>query len=179
MISAVSGRDPSTSSCARTSPTIQPGQGSAKVEKRPAGLAFRIDLRFLADTQPLTTDEQVVQATLKNLFLMARTHVEHNDPHLSAVIEYPVKTMNVCEKTTRFQVDTGPLLWPEFASKESLAVQRFALAFICYNTYADGEAVLRVPTPILVDGRSVSQAWHYSKIVPIKARHELFCVGKL
>jgi hypothetical protein len=136
-----------------------------------------IDLRYLADTHELKTDAAVVKATLKNQYLMARTHVEHSDPHVSAMIEYPVKTMNVCEKTTRFQVDTGALIWPDFTAKTKLLVERFQLGFICYNTYNDGEVVLRVPTPISVDGKPVSQAWHYSKIVPIKAKHELFCVG--
>lgn len=139
----------------------------------------KIDLRYLADTQPLTTDELIVKATLKNLYLMARTHVSHADPHLSAVVEYPVKTMNVCEKTTRFQVDTGPLIWPDFTSTAKLAVERFLLGFICYNTFADGEVVLRVPTPIVVEGKEVIKAWHYSKIVEIKAKHALFCVGKI
>ncbi|MBI1914505.1 MAG: hypothetical protein HYS12_07175 [Planctomycetes bacterium] len=167
-------RTPLTSDLARAAPKeldagVLPGRfGQSK-----------IDLRYLENTQPLKSDSAVVQATLKNLYLMARTHVEHADPHLSAMIEYPVKTMNVCEKTTRFQVDTGPLLWPDFESKAKLAVERFDLGFIVYNTFADGEVVLRVQTPIVLKGKEAAKAWHYSKIVPIKAKHELFCVGKL
>jgi hypothetical protein len=139
----------------------------------------RIDLRTFAETQALTTDEQVVRATLKNLALVARTHVQHTDPHLSAVLEYPIKTMNVCEGTKRFQVDTGPLLLPDFTSRAARAVERLSLAFICYNTYDNGEFVLRQPTPVMVDGKEVCQVMHYSRIVPMTAKHEIFCAGKL
>jgi hypothetical protein len=139
----------------------------------------KIDLRTFPETQALTTDEQLVRATLKNLALVARTRVQHTDPHLSAVLEYPIKTMNVCEGTKRFQVDTGPLLLPDFMSKGARAVERFGLAFICYNTYDTAEFVLRQPTPVVVDGKEVCEVMHYSRIVSLSAKHEIFGVGKL
>lgn len=139
----------------------------------------KIDIRTHPEVQALTEDEQVVRATLKNLPLIARTHLQHTDAHLSAVLEYPIKTMNVCELTKRFQVDTGPLLIPDFTSQAKLPVERFQLAHVVYNTYTAAEFVVRQPTPVVVDGKEVTKVMHYGKIVTLPARNELFCVGKI
>jgi len=137
----------------------------------------KIDVRPLPHAQLLETDEQVVTATRKNLALVARTHLAHADPHLSAVLEYPIKTMNVCEGTKRFQVDTGPVIVPDFGVKHASRITHHALAFIGYNTFNSAEFVLREPTPVAVDGKEVCKVWHYSRIVRMAARHEIFCAG--
>lgn len=139
----------------------------------------KIDIRTHAEVTELKEDEQVVRATLKNLPIVARTHVQHTDPHITAVLEYPMKTINVCELTKRFQVDTGPLLLPDFASQAKNAIEKFQLAHVVYNTYTAAEFVIRQPTPITVDGKDVAQVMHYGKITTMPAKNELFCVGKL
>lgn len=139
----------------------------------------KIDIRTLPETQALTTDEQVMRATLKNLALVARTHIQHSDPHFSAVLEYPIKTMNACEDTKRFQVDTGPLLLPDFASTAQRAVEKFSFGHVCYNTFDRAEFVVRQPTPVVIDGKDVCQVMHYGRIVAMPAKNEIFCVGKL
>jgi hypothetical protein len=165
----------------RTHPDHDPRRGSEwdPGDNASRFASVRIDLRTFPEAQALTTDEQVVRATLKNLALVARTHVRHTDPHLSAVLEYPVKTMNVCEGTKRFQVDTGPLLLPDFASRAKRPAERFALAFICFNTFDAAEFVVRQPTPSRTGGKEVAQVMHYGRIVRMPATHELFCAGKL
>jgi len=79
--------------------------------------------------------------------------------------------MNVCEGTQRFQVDTGSLLLPDFHSKAERVIERFSLAFLCYNAFNSAEFVLRTPAPTLM-----GQVMHYSRIVSMPARHELFCI---
>lgn len=169
----------------RTYPTHDP-QRAAEWDAGENAARFaevKIDIRTLPHAQPLETDEQVVAATLKNLPLVARTHLTHTDPHVSAVLEYPVKTMNVCESTKRFQVDTGPVLFWDVGhgardtGHKLLAPRPLSLAFICYNTNDSAEFVLREPTPVVVDGKEVCKVWHYSRIVRVAARHEIFCAG--
>ena len=87
--------------------------------------------------------------------------------------------MNVSEGTKRFQVDTGPVLLPDFTAQAKRAVEKFHLAFICYNTFDAAEVVLRQPTPVVVDGKEVGQVMHYARIVRLAAKHEIFCAAKI
>ncbi|MCC6442606.1 MAG: hypothetical protein IT210_04000 [Armatimonadetes bacterium] len=137
----------------------------------------KIDIRSQTPVEPLRTDAQVVRATLGNLPLLARTRLRYGDTE--AVIDYPVKTMNICEGTERFQVDTGPVPVPDMDSRAGRAVERFAMAFVCYNTFDAAEFVLREKTAVPQDGEAACKVMHYSRIVRMSARHELFCVGAL
>lgn len=139
-----------------------------------------IDIATFSNADPLTTDRQVVDATLANRPIVARTHLSCAGWILSAEIEYPVKTMNVRTGDGRFQVDSGPVIVPAQACGElpkgEHRVGDFGIAFICYNTLnGHTEFVLRTVTPV---GRAGSEhVWHYSRIVALTARHELFVVG--
>ena len=54
---------------------------------------------------------------------------------MSAMVEYPVKTMNIHPERKRFQVDTGPLLFPDLSLTVERQIQCFSIAFVCYNTF--------------------------------------------
>ena len=137
----------------------------------------KIDVRALPDAQALTTEAEITRATLENRALVAHTHLNSPDRQYSAVLEYPIKTMNVVKSTNRFQVDTGPLLFPDFEaaqnSPQRRAIEKFSLAFTVYNTFDGAEFVLWQPTSV-GDG---TQVRHYSKAVPMPARHEIFSGG--
>ena len=64
------------------------------------------------------------------------------------MLEYPVKTMNVMKSPVRFQIDTGPIIMPDFASTAELAVARFDLAHVVYNLFDRGELILRKPVAV-------------------------------
>ena len=64
------------------------------------------------------------------------------------MLEYPVKTMNVLRAPVRFQIDTGPIIVPDFASTADLAVARFDLAHVVYNLFDRGELILRKPVAV-------------------------------
>lgn len=136
----------------------------------------KIDVRPLTNVRELKTDAEVADATWANLALIARTHLTDEASGQTAVMEYPIKTMNVRAQSPQFQVDTGPVLWPDFKSASPHAIERLAMAFSVYNTYDYAEFIVRRPTPLIVDGREVAQVMHYSESVPTAARHELFCV---
>jgi hypothetical protein len=138
----------------------------------------RFNLRSARGVTPLRSAADVVGATLANRALYARTHIIDGTGR-SAVLEYPVKTMNVVEPPkNRFQVDTGPLLFPTWADPRGqhrpvkLAIDQFALAFIVYEDFRGGEVVLRQPTAV---GSAGTETYHYSRIVETpEATHELF-----
>jgi hypothetical protein len=139
-----------------------------------------IDLSHHSGARPLNSDREIFEATLANEPIVARTHFTDSASERTAVVEYPVKTMNVAKPTKRFQTDTGPLLVPRWVDPQApttpvgggRAVEQFVLAFVSANRMTGGDLVLRVPTPVDTGGRLV---WHYSRLLPVPTmRHEFF-----
>ncbi|MEZ6131670.1 MAG: hypothetical protein R3C59_23680 [Planctomycetaceae bacterium] len=115
------------------------------VEQRPAQL--------------LTTPHEIVDATLANEVLVARTELESE--RYRAVLEYPIKTMNANERDGIYQTDTGPILLPDFTATPDAVLAGFELAFGAFNDPEWIEFLVRVPT-VVSDDVSV---YHYSKPV--------------
>ena len=125
-------------------------------------------------TRPLKTAAEIVEATATKAPLVGRTQIE--DPHRQAsyILEYPIKTMNFMPKTNSFQVDTGPILVPDFDSKADRAIHRLEMAYVAYNRLDRAEFNLRRPTPINDEqGNQLCQVLHYSKVREDKARNVL------
>ena len=92
---------------------------------------------------------------------------------MRAVLEYPVKTMNVIESPARYQVDTGPIIVPDFAATADLTIARFDLAHVVYNRFDRGELILRKPVAV-GHGASRTSVTDYSHRVEYTARNRLF-----
>ncbi len=140
----------------------------------------RIDIRSFAEADRLPTPGDVVDATLANRHIVARSTISSAGGARIAELEYPVKTMNVMQAKRWFQVDTGPVIVPAWACGEQADVGRFVeqftMAFVCFNVM-DGytEFVLRQPTPVPETPSKL--VWHYSRIVAVEATHEFWSVG--
>ena len=79
----------------------------------------------------------IVRATLSNLPLVGQTEIADEATGARAILQYPIKTMNVRPaegtKPDLFQVDTGPMLVPDFAASPVPDIRRFEPAFVAYN----------------------------------------------
>jgi len=95
--------------------------------------------------EPLETDADVVRATLDNRRLVARTELTDPTNGTRAVIDYPIKTMNVRQEPMSFQVDTGPLLVPRWDAADLAPPLRFDVAHVVYWQRDRAEFVLRRP----------------------------------
>lgn len=137
----------------------------------------RLDIRTLPRAQPLPNAAAIVDATLRNLPLIARTEVRDEGGGTRAILHYPVKTMNVLRAGPRFQVDTGPLLLPDFASTAPRAIERFDLAYAVYHGFDRAEFILRRPVPVAADGATGPSVTDYSVTRILPARNEIFCAG--
>ena len=135
----------------------------------------RLDVRRFAQARLLEGPGQIVEATLANLPLIARTEVWNAERTERAILEYPIKTMNLTQNPPRFQVDTGPLLLPDFGSGAAHAVERFEVAHVVYNALTKAEFILRRPTPISPGDAQSAATTDYSSISVMPARHEIFC----
>ena len=147
-----------------------PGRG--RQSERQSGLiadAFddvRIDI-VERDGAPLVTAAEIVQATLNNTVLIAKTTLESD--RYTAVLEYPVKTMNANERDDIYQTDTGPILFPDLTCDRDELLPRLQLAYAAFNCPAWIEFLIRDPVPVAED----IDVYHYSRSVRCDARNEI------
>jgi hypothetical protein len=130
--------------------------------------SVRIDL-VTREAEVLETAERIIEATLANHTLVARTEIQ-GDRYV-AVLDYPVKTMNANEREKIYQTDTGPLLLPDTgASREPEdLIAGFELAFAAFNSPDWIEFLVRVPTPVTEE----ISVYHYSRSVRFDARNQI------
>ena len=125
---------------------------------------IHLDIRTFAHSEAVTDDAAIVQATLDNRSLNARTELYDAATGRRALLEYPVKTMNVMLEPPRFQVDTGPLILPDFTATASHLIECFDMAHVVYNALDKAEFILRKPTPD-------SNATDYATVQIVAARN--------
>ena len=127
--------------------------------------SLEIDIVRFPRGRVLDTPAAVNEATDDNVPLIGRTRISEPERGLSYVLEYPIKTMNFRPENSSFQVDTGPLLVPDFDSGEAKAIDRLEMAHIAYNRFDYAEFILRRPTPISDEqGREPARVLHYSEV---------------
>ena len=136
-----------------------------------------IEINYHDHARELEDYNAAVEASLASRPLVARTEIKDHASGLRAVLEYPIHTMNFLTSRRRFQVDTGPLLFPDFSRETDRWISLFAVAHTCYTTFDRAEFILRRPTPVIRDGVSVCEVIHYSDIRRLSARNRLFEVG--
>jgi hypothetical protein len=138
------------------------------------GLGAIVQLKHHSETRPLTEYTQVVEEALGTRPIVARTEIFGPDRRVRAILEYPVRTMNARTTPPRFQVDTGPLIVPNFESEAEHAIERFDVAHVGYNVYDKAEFILRRPVAVQQEGGSGILVTDYSELMTIPASHEIF-----
>ena len=130
----------------------------------------RLDIGRFDSFTELVDRQAVVDATLENRPLVSRTELSDEASGVRAMLEYPVKTMNVLKSPARYQVDTGPIIVPDFASTADLAIARFDLAHVVYNLLDRGELILRKPIAV-GEGASRTSVTDYSHRIEYTGRN--------
>lgn len=145
----------------------------ARQSDRQAGLtadAFdnvRIEL-IEGEAVELKSPREIVEATLDNRLLTARTTLESE--RYTAVIDYPVKTMNANERDWIYQTDTGPVLFPDLTRGPDDLIAGFELAFAAFNCPDWTEFIIRAPTAAAPD----LDVCHYSRTARADCRNQIF-----
>lgn len=132
-------------------------------------------LRKPRRVQPLRTPAEIAEATHAGLPLVGRTTFSQDSLHV--VVEFPIKTMNIHVARGMYQVDTGPVAFPNRQGGEERPVDTLALAYVAFNVEHFAEFILEAKTPIgrQTDDASL-QVYHYSHIVTLPTHNELFAV---
>ena len=116
-----------------------------------------------------------LDAILETLFadtpVVSQTEYETADHRV--LLEYPVKVVNFSERERYYQVDTGPVLMPDFEREYRSLLEGCRLAYVAHNCPDWAEFIICVPTP-LTDAIKVH---HYSKSIRIEGtRNRLIAV---
>jgi hypothetical protein len=138
--------------------------------------SLAIDIRTFAQTKLLDTPADIAAATSRNLPMVGRTEIQDPAGSRRYVIEYPVKTMNFRPESASFQVDTGPLLVPDFDLTTERAIDRLEMAHVAYNRLDRAAFILRRPTPINdASGKELCRVLHYSEVREYAAHNQILC----
>jgi len=141
--------------------------------------AIKIDVVTYRHSTPLRTSAEIAAATAANRRLVARTRIDDPAGPHSYLLEYPIRTMNFQPKTDSFQVDTGPLLVPDFKSGAQRAVDRLEMAHVAYNRLDRAEFILRRPTPVEDEnGKPLCHVLHFSEVREDRVVNEILAVDE-
>lgn len=138
---------------------------------------FNFTIRTHPVIQALVNSEQIIQSTKANKALIGRTTIWNEVKSIRAIIEYPIKTINVNHDHGLFQVDTGPLPFPDLTCSSECSIEWFSVAFVCYNAFDIAEFILRKPTPVMDDGRELCKVVTYSDIRRVPAQNNIYCTA--
>ncbi len=122
---------------------------------------FSIDL----PTRPgrvLETTDAIIETLFAGTPVISQTEYESGDYRV--LLEYPVKVVNFSEREKYYQVDTGPILMPDFEKPSRTPLENLRLAYVAHNVPEWAEFIVCVPTP-LNDGLKVH---HYSQSIRIE-----------
>ena len=111
--------------------------------------------------------DAIIAATFANEKMVARTTLR-NDRY-EAVIEYPVKLMNVNEREKIYQTDTGPVILPNLDAPEPMAIDTLEVAYSAFNCPDWIEFIVRDRSRIVDD----VDVYHYCRPFRVDARNEV------
>jgi hypothetical protein len=129
--------------------------------------------------EELDTWEKIRDATATGIPVVSRTEFSNPDTGLKAVVECPVKTMNISHPEKMYQVDTGPVAFPDISKNYDPQIDCLSLAFLAFNKDHFTDFVIETPVPVVEDGREVAVLYHYSKILSIETSNKLYALGKV
>ncbi len=125
------------------------------------------------NAQVLTTWEEIRDATAQGVPLVSQTELVNSESSLKAVIECPVKTMNISLEKQMYQVETGPIAFPDLTQKPDRLIDCLSLAFVAFNQNDFADFVIEQPTPVIEGNKEVGRVYHYSNPISLSATNRI------
>jgi len=125
--------------------------------------------------EELASNEAIREATYAFIPIVSQTEIWSEETKLRAIIECPVKTLNTHRERDAYQVDTGPIAFPDLSERYERHVDGIWLGFVAFNAPHFADFVIEVPTPI-GDGDRVCQVHHFSRLLSLPAENRLYAV---
>lgn len=136
-----------------------------------------LKLRQAERVTELDTWEKIRDTTAAGVPIVTQTELENPDTGLRAIIECPVKTMNVNLERSIYQVDTGPIAFPDLTRHYNPLIECLSLAFIAFNAPHFADFIIEQPTPVIEDGVERCQIYHYSNPFSLPAKNRILAVS--
>ncbi len=134
-------------------------------------------LHEAAGVQALSSNASIRKATHEGRPLVAQTEIFDRTNRLRAILEYPVKTMNIHDEKDLYQVDTGPVALPDLSRRNARLVDSISLAFVAFNAPHFADFVVEDVTPIVMGGKEAARVRHYSRLLTLPAENRLYVCG--
>lgn len=115
----------------------------------------------------LESAEEIVRTTLAGQDLVGVVELPAGRSGLSARLEFPIKTMNANDLRWVWQVDTGPVAFPDLEGEAGRLVERLSPAYVAYNAATFADFVVQQPLEVAEGAATVT---HYSGLVSLPAR---------
>jgi len=122
----------------------------------------------------LRSNREIREATHSGVPIVAQTEISDPRTRLRAIIEFPVKTMNIHDQRDLYQVDSGPVAFPDLSRRFARPAESLSLAFVAFNAPGSADFVIEGPTPISEAGREVARVFHHSRLESLPAANRLF-----
>jgi len=158
-----------------TNDVVQSGPVDIRRKGFAGTYAYWTDFHFTlksVEARPLQNTDEIIDATLAAEALVGRTTLNDTERGWSAILDYPIPYINVHPPGKRFQVDVGPILYPDFTSTAERLVDRLQFAYILYNQLDKAEFALRRATPI--GAQQNTETLHYAQVVKVAAQSQLY-----
>lgn len=137
--------------------------------------SMKVDVQTFPVARRLDDAAAIVKATAQNIPLVARTVIQDPTGEHRFALQYPIRTMNFQPQTDSFQVDTGPILVPDYKAQAEHWIDRLEMAHVAYNQLDRAEFILRRPTPVNdASGKQLCQTLYYSEVREDPAVTQLF-----
>ena len=81
----------------------------------------------------LRSPREIRAATHAGVPLVAQTEISDPQTRLRAILEFPVKTMNIHDERDLYQVDSGPVAFPDLTQRPARMAESLHLAFVAFN----------------------------------------------
>ena len=138
-----------------------------------------LKLHEVPESTRLDSWEQIRDATAAAIPIVTQTEIWSPDEKLRTIIECPTKTMNVDLDGKRYQVDTGPVAYPDLTKDYPAHIDRLHLAFVAFNAPDFADWVVEQPTRVHPDGPNTTEVYHYAKPFSLPAKNSVIALGKL
>jgi hypothetical protein len=122
----------------------------------------------------LDTYEKIRDAAAGAAPIVARTEISNAETGWSAIIEHPVKTLNVSLDKPLYQTDTGPVAFPDLSKPYTPVIECLSLAFVAFNAPNFADFVIEQPTAVVEKGQEKCQIYHYSNPISLPAKNTLW-----
>ena len=86
-----------------------------------------------ASCRLLATNADIRRASHEAHPIVAQTELSDQTRGLRAIIEFPVKTLNIHDERDLYQVDTGPIAFPDWSRESTSMADSLVLAYVAFN----------------------------------------------